>query len=309
MTSEPIVQIKGLTKRYPGSSTPALSKLDLSIQPGEIFGYLGPNGAGKTTTIRLMLNFIRPSAGSVSVLGLDANRHSTRVRQQVGNLPGELNLWEHLTGRHTLRYLAGLRPGCDLDYAYELAAQLDLDLDIRCGSYSTGNKRKLGIVQAMMHRPPLLILDEPTTGLDPLARQTFHEMLATVRSEGRTVFLSSHILSEVQAICDRVGILRGGVLQTVMPVAHLSDAIERRVTVYSPDPLHVDQWADLEGVVHAQTGPGFIRLRVSGSLDPVVKFAARHRVDDLQVETSGLEDLFMKFYDNRNGAAQNSAKE
>jgi len=308
MTSEPIVHITGLTKRYPGSSRLALNNLDLSIQPGEIFGYLGPNGAGKTTTIRLMLNFIRPSAGSIRVLGLDANRHSTRVRQQVGNLPGELNLWDHLTGRHTLRYLSGLRPGCDLRYAYELAEQLDLDLDIRCGSYSTGNKRKLGIIQAMMHRPPLLILDEPTTGLDPLARQTFQQMLAAARSEGRTVFLSSHILSEVQAVCDRVAIIRGGELQTVMPMARLSDAIERHVTIYSPDSLTVDQWASLDGVAHAQAGPGFIRLRVTGSLDSVVKFAARHRVDNLQVETSGLEELFMTFY-GRNGASNNRKKE
>lgn len=308
MTSEPIVQITGLTKRYPGSRQPALKQLDLSIQPGEVFGYLGPNGAGKTTTIRLLLNFIRPTAGSISVLGLDAHRHSTRVRQQVGNLPGELHLWDHLTGRHTLRYLSGLRPGCDLAYAYELADQLDLDLDIRCGSYSTGNKRKLGIVQAMMHRPPLLILDEPTTGLDPLARQTFQQMLATVRSEGRTVFLSSHILSEVQAICDRVAILRGGALQTVLPVKHLSDAIERRVTIYSPDALDASQWAGLEGVTGAQAGPGCIRLQVTGSLDPVVKFAARHRVDDLQIETSGLEELFMKFYDH-NGATPDHKQE
>ena len=201
-----ILETINLTKHYPGKL--ALDHLNLAVQQGEIFGYLGPNGAGKSTTIRLLLDLIRPTEGQAQILGMDTRRHSVAIKRHVGNLPAEVRLWDHLTGVQVLRYLCGLRPGCDWDYACSLAERLQLDLSTLVSDYSTGNRRKLGLIQALMHRPALLILDEPTTGLDPLVQQTFYDLMREIRNEGRTVFLSSHVLSEVETICDRVGILR-----------------------------------------------------------------------------------------------------
>jgi ABC-2 type transport system ATP-binding protein len=298
MTSHYAIEMRRLTKRYAKNSTPALKELSLTVERGEIFGYLGPNGAGKTTTIRLLLDFIRPTSGSIDILGLNPQSESRAIRSQIGNLPGELQLWEHLTGRQILRYLADLRPGCEARYAFKLAERLNLDLNVKAASYSTGNRRKVGIIQAMMHRPALLILDEPTNGLDPLVRQEFNALLREIRDDGRTVFLSSHVLSEAQAVCDRVGILRAGELQTVVGVKELQATIERHVTIFSHDPLLASGWDDMASVTHVESGVGFIRLSVAGSLDAVVKRAANYVVDDLRVETAGLEDVFMEVYSN-----------
>ncbi|GAB4514058.1 MAG: ABC transporter ATP-binding protein [Anaerolineae bacterium] len=290
------ITISDLTKRYPGKKTPALDQLNLTIREGEIFGYLGPNGAGKTTTIRLMLDFIRPTQGHVRILNRDVQQESVQVRRLVGNLPGELSLWGRLTGRQILRYLAGLRPGCDLTYAYQLAERLYLDLDVKSDNYSTGNKRKVGIIQAMMHRPPVLILDEPTNGLDPLIRNTFHDLLHEARENGQTVFLSSHVLSEVQAICDRVGILREGQLRLVEDMRTLRTNLERLVTLYSHERLNAVDWRSLPGVRTVETGHGYLRLIVQGSLDEILKQAAQFAIEDMRVEVAGLEQLFMEIY-------------
>ncbi len=290
------IQTVDLTKQYSGTSTPSLNELNLNVEVGEIFGYLGPNGAGKTTTIRLLLDFIRPTAGYAAVLGWRVDGDSRAIRHDLGNLPGELRLWNHLTGRQILTYLASLRPGCDLDFSYELAERLGLDLNIRARNYSTGNKRKVGIIQAMMHRPALLILDEPTTGLDPLVRKTFNELLLEARDNGQTVFLSSHVLSEVQAVCDRVGILRQGQLIKVESMAALQRSLRRIVTIYSKEALRVETWQTLPDVVGIECGHNYVRLQVNGSIDPIIKHAAQFVVDDLQVEVARLEDLFMEYY-------------
>lgn len=293
----PVIQTSGLTKYYPGKPAPALKDLNLSIERGEIFGYLGPNGAGKTTTIHLMLDFLRPSAGHVQIMGLDVQQHSTAIRQSIGNLPGELRLWDHLTGRQILHYLANLRPNCDLNYAFELAERLGLQLDLRAKNYSTGNKRKVGIVQAMMHRPALLILDEPTNGLDPLVRQTFHHLLKEAQANGQTVFLSSHVISEVQTVCDRVAILRDGHLQRMAHVSQLDNDVERIITLYSRDDLIPEAWEHLESVQQVEQQAGVLRLRVRGSLDPIIKFAANYTIDDMRIEAATLEHVFMDLYD------------
>jgi len=303
MSTNAVLQIQDLTKRYPAASNGegklALDRLNLTVYRGEIFGYLGPNGAGKTTTIRLLLDLIRPTSGSANILGLDAQKQSVNVKRFLGNLPSELTLWEHMTGTQIIHYLAGLRPGCDTRYAMQLAERLDLHLNQRVGSYSTGNRRKLGIVQALMHKPPFLILDEPTNGLDPLVRQTFNQMLEEVRDEGRTVFLSSHVLSEVEQICDRVGVLRDGVLQAVEGVHDLKQAYYRWVTIRTTETSVFNQaeWSALDGVEDVRITPGQVRLRVCGRMDAVVKLAARYPVDDLKVEEPSLEHFFMTFYD------------
>lgn len=296
MSSDNAIEISNLSKKYPRTTQTALSDLSLSVARGEIFGYLGPNGAGKSTTIRIMLDLIRPTSGKVVLMGRDAQRESVHVKHFIGNLPGEIRLWEHLNGRQILHYLASLRPNVNLNDAYHMAERLRLDLSLKAGNYSTGNKRKLGIVQAMMHHPPLLILDEPTTGLDPLVRQTFHDMLMEAREAGATIFLSSHVLSEVQAICDRVAILRAGTLQTVQSIEEISHARSHLVTIYTRDSLRADTWARIDGVKDVNITNGCLRLHVVGTIDAVIKQAATLTIDDMTIEEPRLETLFMTYY-------------
>jgi ABC-2 type transport system ATP-binding protein len=300
MTRDVVLEAVDLTKRYRGTRGQpgklALDHLNLVVRRGEIFGYLGPNGAGKTTTIRLILDLIRPSEGRVQVMSMDARRDSVAVKRLLGNLPSEVRLWDHLTGIQVLQYLDGLRPGGDFRYALLLAERLDLNLHQRVRSYSTGNRRKLGIVQALMHRPQLLILDEPSAGLDPLVSHTFHTIIREARDEGRTIFFSSHVLSEVEQVCDTVGVLRDGRLQAVERISDLNRVRFRWVTIYTHAPLDLADWAALDGVSEASLIPRGIRMQVRGSLDPVVKLASRYPVEDMTVVEPSLEDFFMTFY-------------
>lgn len=289
-----VLETTDLTKRYPGKL--ALDRLSLSVYRGEIFGYLGPNSAGKTTTIRLLLDLIRPTGGQARIFGMDAQRDSVAIKRFIGNLPSEVRLWDHLTGMDVLRYLCGLRPGCDFQYALALAERLDLNLTVQAGKYSTGNKRKLGIIQAFMHRPQLLILDEPTLGLDPLVAHEFNQMLLEVQQAGCTVFLSSHVLSEVEQVCNRVAVLRGGRLQAVERVAELGSKLYRLVTILTRTPLQAADWEMLDGVSQVRLLPNGIQMSVSGAIDAVIKLAARYPVDDMTIEEPSLEDFFMTFY-------------
>ena len=206
MSGVPAIVTQGLTKSY-GSSR-GIVDVSMTIEAGEVFGFLGPNGAGKTTTIRTLLDFIRPTAGRATVLGLDPHRNSVEIHRRVGYLPGEFSLYEHMTGRDYLGFFATLRGGVDQQVIDALAERLQSDLDTKIASLSHGNRQKIGLVQAFMHQPPLLILDEPTQGLDPIVQQTFHGLVLEARQAGQTVFLSSHVLSEVERVCDRVGIIR-----------------------------------------------------------------------------------------------------
>ncbi len=297
MTPLTAIETHNLTKHYPGKL--ALDHLNLTVQQGEIFGYLGPNGAGKSTTIRLLLDLIRPSDGAARILGLDSRRQSVTIKRQLGNLPAEVRLWDHLTGAQVLQYICGLRPGCDLHYAHALAERLHLDLTIPVRDYSTGNRRKLGLIQALMHRPALLILDEPTTGLDPLVQQTFYDLMREIRAEGRTVFLSSHVLSEVESICDRVGILRAGRLEAVERISDLKRVHYRWVTFHTHSSIEQNDWARLPGVEDVTLVPGGIRLRVMGALDPLIKQASQITVQDMEIEEPGLEEIFLAYYGNK----------
>jgi len=200
VSDQPAVFTEGLTKYY--GRQPGIIDLDLEIPPGEVFGFLGPNGAGKTTTIRLLLDLIGPTRGSASLLGVAVRRNAAEARERVGYLPGELVLYEDLTGRATLEFLASLRTGSDLGYGQKLADRFGLDLDRRVGDLSKGNKQKLGVVQAFLHHPELLILDEPSSGLDPLVQREFHGLVREVAAQGGTVFFSSHVLAEVERLAD-----------------------------------------------------------------------------------------------------------
>jgi ABC-2 type transport system ATP-binding protein len=307
----PVIQTSNLNKVYgSGNKTfHALKDLNLTVNRGEIFGYLGPNGAGKTTTIRLLLDLIRPSSGSAQVLGYDINRQSVEIRRHIGFLPGELNLWKGLTGHEVVNYVAGVR-GQAVDeqkrYARALGERLMLDFTKKVREYSTGNKRKLGLVIAMMHKPQLLILDEPTTGLDPLLQQTFNQMMREVRDEGRTVFLSSHILAEVQAICERVGIVRDGQLKAIERVTDLTHAKFHWVTVQFRERVNPVVLSAIDGVSELSTvnGDHTMRFKLIGDHDALIKALSQQYVVRMETREPTLEEIFLTFYgDNGKGIA------
>lgn len=290
----PVIHIDGLSKDYGGVH--ALNDLCLDVQAGEVFGYLGPNGAGKTTTIRLLLDLIRPTRGKASIFGLDTQRDSVEVRRRVGNLPGDLALWEHMTGWELVDYLGGLRGGVDKGYVRQLVERLEIDMSRKVKACSSGMRRKLGLIQALMHKPDLLILDEPTSGLDPLMQQTFYALIREIKAEGRTVFMSSHNLPEVEHVCDRVGILRSGQLTAVERIDNLKKVHFRWMTLHVDDGAKPGEFANLPGVTDVTAHNGTLRFRVSGDLDPVIKVAARHHVIDMSYEEPSLEDIFLDYY-------------
>ena len=303
MASDSVIEIRGLSKTYGSGKkqTLALHHLDLTVNRGEIFGYLGPNGAGKTTTIRLLLDLIRPSAGSAKIFGLDIRADSVEIHRRIGFLPGELSLWEGRTGNQIINYVASVRGDTRgiLKHADELAEGLDLDTTKRVRDLSSGNKRKLGLVIAMMHSPELLILDEPTGGLDPLVQQTFHEMMDEYRAKGKTVFLSSHVLSEVQAICDRVGILRDGELKAVESVEKITNVEFHWVDVTFRDAIPAGferQLESMPSITDVSTNGTRVRMRMAGDFDPLLRAVSSGYVEMLHVEEPSLEEIFLAFY-------------
>jgi len=247
----------------------------------------------------MLLDLIRPTAGSATVLGKDAQQHSVEIHKDIGFLPGELSLWGNEKSLNVIRYFARMRGGLDLHYAHELAERLQFDVSKRVRDYSTGNKRKLGLILALMHKPSLLILDEPTSGLDPLMQQTFNQLMLEWRDAGRTVFLSSHVLSEVQAICDRVAILRHGDLKAVEHVDKLTHVDFRWIKLQFRETPIVDRWiTDLPGVSEvSKTDSHTIQLKLMGDMDPVLKAVHNQYVVDMRVREPNLEEIFLAFYD------------
>jgi ABC-2 type transport system ATP-binding protein len=298
MSQQPAIRTEQLTKFYGRSKRPALDRLDLSVSQGEIFGYLGPNGAGKTTTIRLLLDLIRPGSGGATVLGLDAQKDSVELHRRIGFLPGELSLWENQSGKQIIRYLGRVRGNLDMAFVNQLAERLALDLTKTVRSLSSGNRRKLGLVIALMHKPDLLILDEPTNGLDPLMQQIFHQLMLEAKQEGRTVFLSSHILSEVQAICERVAILRDGQLKAVERVADLVHVNFRWITLRFRQPVPPERVAGIPGVSEVSATDNALKLRLVGDFDPVLRAVSDQYIVDVQTQEPGLEEIFLTYYGN-----------
>ena len=293
----PAIRAEKLTKNY-GKSR-GIVALDLEVQAGEVFGFLGPNGAGKTTTIRVLLDLIRPTTGRVLVLGRDSHRDTLEIQARSGYLPGELSLYPALTGRETLRYYANLRGGVDWDYVSELCERLDCDLTRKVADLSSGNKRKLGLIQAFMHRPELLILDEPTSGLDPLVQHEFYALVDEARDAGQTVFLSSHVLPEVQRGCDRVAFIREGRLIALEDFSSLTGRAVREIEVVFARPVSPAAFEGVPGITQvAVNGKGATSLRftVTGSLDAAVKKLGEFPVLDLTSRLPDLDDVFMTFY-------------
>lgn len=297
MAGEFAIETQALRKSY--GEVQALQGVDLQVRVGEIFGFLGPNGAGKTTTIRCLLDLIRPNGGSLRVLGLDPQADPVGVRSQVGYLPGELHIEDNLNVEGVLRFLNKLRGGkADWDFVLHLAQRLNLDLDIPVKNLSKGNKQKVGLIQALMHRPQLLMLDEPTFGLDPLMQQEVLRLVREARQNGATVFFSSHILSEVEAISDRVGIIRQGVMSDVAETSALINRSLRRLRIRFKGPVDTALLEDLTGVqVLSKDSEQDLLLQVEGEMDGLIKTLAGFPVLTMDTEHPSLEEIFLVYYE------------
>ena len=289
-----VVSARELTKFY--GRTRGVVELTFDVEAGEVFGFLGPNGAGKTTTIRTMLDFISPTRGRIEVFGLDSRRNSVEIHRRVGYLPGELALYDKMTASEYLGHFAALRGDVDEAFVRHLVERLDLDPTMRIRSLSHGNRQKVGLVQAFMHRPEFLVLDEPTQGLDPLVQQTFYELVGEARAEGRSIFLSSHVMPEVERLCDRVAIIREGRLVAVEDIGDLKMRSVRTIQLHFAGPAPAEAFASLPGVQVVSAARDSVELRVQGPVDPVIKTAARYEVVDVQSHEPSLEDAFLAFY-------------
>ena len=292
-----IIEVEGLTKSY--GSKRGITNVSFQVEEGEVFGFLGPNGAGKTTTIRLLMALLRADEGKARIAGLDSWEKSVEIKRFIGYLPGEPALDPNLTGGQILEYFGHLRGGVDQSYLKQLIKRLDLDPSRKFRQYSSGNKRKVVLIQAFMHRPRVLILDEPTNGLDPLNQQEFNMMVKEVREEGHTVFLSSHILGEVEQTCTRVGIIREGQLVRVGGVTELKDIKRYEITITFADAVPTEAFKTLNGVEQVETLPGghALRLAMQGGADAVIKAAAQYSVVSLTSHEPSLEDIFLRYYE------------
>ncbi len=290
-----MISLRGLTKSY--GRSPALLDVDLEVPPGVIFGYLGPNGAGKTTTIRMLVGLMRPTAGSITVAGADVVRQRATAQRHIGYLPGQFVAYQDLTAEQYLTYLAHLRGDVDPAVLRALTERLGLDTSARIGSMSHGNRQKVGIVQAFMAEPDVVVLDEPTQGLDPLVQREFLTMLREVRDAGRTVFLSSHVLSEVQAVADTVAILRHGRLVEVRSVAELTARSLRRIDLTFAGTPPDARLLTAVGGVRSVTGTGrVLHVEVDGSTAELLKFLAPYGIADIVSHEPDLEDVFLTYY-------------
>jgi ABC-2 type transport system ATP-binding protein len=289
-----IIETQHLTKSY--GAHRGIVDVNLTVEQGEVFGFLGPNAAGKTTTIRTILDLIRPTSGRAFVFGVESRADPVAIHRRVGYIPGEFALYDRLTGGQTIRYFASLRGGVDPAYQAALIARLDIDPSRRFKEYSKGNKQKIGLVIALQHRPELLILDEPTSGLDPLVQQSFYALVREAKAEDRTVFLSSHILGEVERTCDRVAIIRDGRLVKVDRVEAFRDLANHHVELRFAGPVPAAEFERLPGVSEVASEDHLLRMRVTGPITPVVRAAARHELLDFVSREPSLEESFLAQY-------------
>ena len=288
------IETDNLTKFY--GDHRAISKINLEVHEGEVFGYLGPNGSGKTTTIRTLLDFIRPTSGGASILGLDTRANSREIKRRVAYLPGDIMLYEKLTGREALTYTANLRGGVDWGFVADLAERLQCDLTRKIGSLSRGNKQKVGLVKAFMNKPELIIMDEPSSGLDPLMQQEFFRLIDEVKADGRTVFISSHIMPVVERVCDRVGIIRRGELVTVEDVNALRERALHKLEFHFSTSVPPEVFASLPGVRDVAVNDSVLSCTIMGSPDALIKAVAKYEVVKLVSHEPHLEDVFLSYY-------------
>ena len=299
-----VIQTEKLTKSY--GRHRGIIDVDLEVPEGQAFGFLGPNGAGKTTMIRTLLDHIRPTSGRATIFGIETTADPVAIHRRLGYLPGEFTLYDKLTGGQTLDYFANLRGGVDKAYQADLIARLDVDPSRRFREYSKGNKQKIGLIIALQHRPDLLLLDEPTSGLDPLVQQVFYAVIREAKADGRTVFLSSHILSEVEKTCDRVAIIRDGRLVRVDRTVALRDLAHHTVELVFTGPVPAAEFEALAGVSDVTSEDHVLRMRVSGNIAPVVRAAAKYELSDFVSREPSLEETFLAEYGKGSGAASQS---
>ena len=295
MSDQIAIHTESLTKHY--GKVHALVDLDVDVRLGEVFGFLGPNGAGKTTTIRTMLDEIRPTRGRAEILGMDTHARSVEIRKHIGYVPGDLAMYPGLTGRDTLTYFANLRGGVDWSYVDELAERLEADLDKKVGDLSSGNRQKVGVIQAFMNRPQVLIMDEPSAGLDPLIQREFQKMMREVVDQGRAIFLSSHTLSEVQRVADRVGIIRNGLLVAVESVSELRSKAILRVEIELDSPPDAAVFEAVPGVREVAVENHHAVMAFDGDMGALLKAAAdRYAIVDIRTHEADLEEIFLTYY-------------
>lgn len=290
----PTIKTESLTKFY--GKHPGLLDLDLQVGPGEIFALLGPNGAGKTTAIRILLDFIRPTSGRAEIFGLDSRTDSQEIRRRTGYIPGDLIIYDNLTAKELLTYLGNLGGNSDWAYIENLANQIDLDLHRKIRELSKGNKQKIGIVQALMGQPELIVLDEPTSGLDPLVRQEFYRLLREAKGRGQTIFLSSHVLAEVERIADRVAFIREGRLVLLEGVTSLKARAPRRLELTFAGPAPENDFVNLPGVTDLTVEGATLFFTVKGSVDGLIKAAAQFEVTNITSHEPDLEEIFLNYY-------------
>jgi ABC-2 type transport system ATP-binding protein len=300
MNEKIAVKTEGLSKNY--GRRMGIADVNIEVMAGEVFGYLGPNGAGKTTTIRLLLDFIRADEGRAEVFGLDARRHGVQIRRRIGFLPGELNLYENLSGRDFLLYFCNLRGRGDWSYVEELASRFQCQLSRSIHSLSQGNKRKLGLIQAFMHKPDLVILDEPTSGLDPIMQHEFYRLIGEARAAGQTIFFSSHNLPEVERICDRVGIIRAGRMVATENVSALKSRTMRNVEIHFGEDIEPSAFATIGQLRVLNLDKRLLRCQMKGEMEPLLKAAAKYRILDFISREPDLEEIFLTFYGDENHA-------
>lgn len=293
----PVIETDGLTKSYGGSR--GIEDLDLTVAEGEVFGFLGPNGAGKTTTIRTLLDLLHPTSGKARILGLDSRRDSRVIRARIGNLPGEFAFDEHFTGAELLALFARMRGMRDRGIAEQLIERFKADMSRPLRELSRGNRQKVGLIQALFHEPELLILDEPTGGLDPLMQEEFLTVISEQRERGATVFISSHDLAEVERSCDRVGIIRAGRLVAIEDVAAMRGRAYRdvEVTFTTSAAAAADDLREIPGIDGLKLDGPTARFKASGDLDSVIKAIGRHGIGDVEITRPTLEELFLAYYD------------
>jgi len=294
MRAMPVIETDGLTKLY--GNARGIEDVTIAVEAGEVFGFLGPNGAGKTTTIRTLLNLIHPSSGMAQIFGLDSQRDSVAIRARLGNLPGDFGYGREASGREAVGLLARLRGMESLGRAEALAERFRADLDRPLGQLSRGNRQKIGLILATFHEPELLILDEPTGGLDPLMQEEFLALVAEERERGCAVFISSHDLDEVQRVCDRVGIVRNGKLIAVERMADLLGKARRKIIVRLSDSSGLTELQDLKGVSDLQVDGDRVIFQAAGDIDAVIKALAAHHVVDLEAVHPSLEEVFLGYY-------------
>ncbi len=293
MTS--VISLKNLTKTY-GKSR-GVQDISLEVPEGAIFGFLGPNGAGKSTTINMLINLTSPTSGQITIFGKDSQQHGLDIRRDIGFLSSDMALDGHLTGWQQLEYFGNLRGSFDKKHVTELAKRLDCDLNRKFKALSRGNRQKVGLIQALMHKPKLLILDEPTSGLDPLIQAEFNKIILEHKAAGNTTFISSHVLSEIQELCDHVAFIREGQIVANTTVAELAKAAPKHIRLGSADPKLVKDIEKLRGVIKPKAHRHALEFGYSGDINSLMKILARHELTDASIESTDLESTFMTFYE------------